>query len=343
MSTGDTRLPPEQRDGPEPVDVVAEHAPDSDASTLVEDLLACPTGLAFLLVADAADAVEAVATDAGAALCLSAEAVLGTPEHGRDLPDDRLHAEADRLRHVAEELVAAAGGVPVGWSSAFDAARQRWAGSGAPAGHGRGRDLPHDRATTAAARGGGWEAHLQLPSRWVVTDGEVLDAAGRARSGVDEWDAHGLWDVAVPAARQVLRWRVATPVAVAEVDGPEDWVALVERFPGPVVASSGRSLDWVALAEELDGVHLTLRGLLTARRLPAATPDAPRLWTWGSTGTRWARPVGLEALPSTPALPVDAHRLRWPPLVPPQDPAFEEGDEIDGSELAGPGSPVEPS
>ena|GEM_PF-1972211 len=333
MTTGDTRLPPEQQDGPDPVDVVAAHSPDDDASTLVDDLLACPTGLAFLLVADAADAVGSVARDHGAALCLAAEAVAGTPEHGRDLPDARLHAEAGRLRHVAEELVTAADGVPRGWSSPFDAARQRWAGSGAPAGHGRGRDLPHDRATTAAARGGGWEAHLQQPSRWVVTDGEVLDAGGRARGGVDEWDAHGLWDVAVPATRQVLRWRVATPVAVAEVDRPGDWEALVERFPGPVTASSGRALDWVALADEIDGVHLTLRGLLTARRLPPTAPDAPRLWAWRSTGTRWARPVGLEALPPGPALPVVAHRLRWPPLVPPQDPAFEEGDEIDGSEL----------
>lgn len=334
MTSGDTRLPAGAPDGPVPVDVVGPHSRDTGAATLVDDLLACPTGLAFLLVADAADAVGSVATDPGAALCLAAEAVLGTPEHGRDLPDARLHAEAGRLRHVAEELVAAAGGVPTGWSGPFDPDRQRWAGNGAPAGHGRGRDLPHDRATTAAARGGGWEAHLQLPSRWVVTDDEVLDAAGRARSGVDEWDPHGLWDVAVPATRQVLRWRVATPVAVAEVDRPGDWEALVERFPGPVVASSGRSLDWQALAEELDGVHLTLRGLLTTRRRPADAADAPRLWTWGSTGTRWARPIGLEALPPGPALPVDAHRLRWPPLLPPQDPAFEEGDEIDGSELA---------
>lgn len=311
----------------------------SDADRLVSDLLRSRVGLGLLAHAEGTGRVEAVASDLGTAHCLAATAFADTSPFVDEGLGAWLAGRADGLRPVAERLVEAAGGVPEGWSAPVDTQVQRWAGTSSPMAPRRGLDLQHDRPTTAEARGGPWEAYAQLPTRWVVTDGEVRDAVGRQRSGSDEWDAHGLWDAAVAAASDVHRWRIEAAVQVAVVDGPDDWAELCARYPGPAVDPGGVSLAWDALAEDLDGVHLTLRGLVTGTRPVDVDRAASRLWAWGSTGTRWSRPVPFveldrgEVLPSSAheqargSFPTDAHVGTW-------DPRFDEGDEVDGSELA---------
>lgn len=293
----------------------------SDVDALVDQLLACRTGRAFLrLVGGWRAPVAAAGPDLAPCLAAQAAAEVTPWRWPQDVP------EPAAVRPVAEALLAA--GVPAWWSAPFDPAVQRWAYTGRPTTHGPGRERPAERTTQPEPAGTAWEAYAQLPARWVVTSNEHVDAAGRRRGGVDEWEAHGLWDGDVAAAPGVRRWRITGPVRVAEVDGPDDWVALVERFPGPVDDTSGRSLSWPDLAEELHGVHLTLRGLLTARTFEGEG-DAPRLWAWNVPGTVWARPFAREELDEDPR-PHDRDHRVWPaPHDATGDPVFDEDDEVD--------------
>jgi hypothetical protein len=99
-------------------------------------------------------------------------------------------------------------------------------------------------------------------------------------------------------------------VEVAVLDGPDDWEAAGRRVP-----------------RDVDGVHLTLRGLLTIE------PPSRAAWPWRTAGVLWH-----SAVPGTP-LPDDEtgqwhHDHEWVAIGREFDPTFEEGDEVDGSELA---------
>lgn len=142
-----------------------------------------------------------------------------------------------------------------------------------------------------------------------LTGLELTDRGGRARSLAEEADAHLSTFLSDDRRRPVRRWRADDTVEVAVLDGPRDWEAAGRRVP----------LD-------VDGVHLTLRGLLTIE------PDSPTEWPWRTAGVLWHAPV-----PGTP-LPDDEtgqwhHDHDWVAIGREFDPTFEEGDEIDGSEL----------
>jgi hypothetical protein len=98
-----------------------------------------------------------------------------------------------------------------------------------------------------------------------------------------------------------------TPVAVAgepevyEVNGPDDWGGLVERYPLEVTWSrrhdwwratgvDGRWLipDYLAISRDYTGVHLTARGYLTAAGAPLAVGSAHTVLAgWGPDQTYW--------------------------------------------------------
>ena len=144
-----------------------------------------------------------------------------------------------------------------------------------------------------------------------VADGmtglELTDRHGRARSLPEEATPHLHTFQTVDHRRPVRRWRPDPGVEVALLDGPEDWDAAGRRVPTGV-----------------DGVHLTLRGLLTIE--PPARVD----WPWETGGVLWHTPV-----PGTP-LPHDEtgswpHDHDWVGIGREFDPRFDEGDEIVGS------------
>lgn len=91
------------------------------------------------------------------------------------------------------------------------------------------------------------------------------------------------------------------PVRVHEVHGPADWVDLVERHPLEVTHSrrhdwwrttgvEGRWLipDWTAVAQDVDAVHVSVRGYLRTAGLPLRAGDG---WTllagWEPDATWW--------------------------------------------------------
>lgn len=146
-----------------------------------------------------------------------------------------------------------------------------------------------------------------------VTDGltglEVVDHAGRARSLPEEAAPHLHTFTSDDRPQPVRRWRPDPSVEVAVLDGPGDWEA------------AGRTVP-----VDTDGVHLTLRGLLTIE------PPSDEPWPWETGGVLWHQPV-----PGTP-LPDDEmggwhHDHGWVPIGREFDPRFEEGDEVDGSDL----------
>ena len=104
------------------------------------------------------------------------------------------------------------------------------------------------------------------------------------------WDSVGLFLVEecqgdFPSA-VVQRLEIEGAARVYEIGEPEDWVRLAEQYPFDVTASrrgdwwrttgwDGRWLipDWHAVAEDFDGVHLTVSRLPGGRR-PARCPSA---------------------------------------------------------------------
>lgn len=103
----------------------------------------------------------------------------------------------------------------------------------------------------------------------------------------------------------------AYPARVIEIDGSEDWAQLCRRHPLDVSASrrqdwysvTGRDgtwviPDWAAVAAEADGVHLTVRGYLTAATtlIDVGEGSASVLAGWNPDETFWFR--GVAARPA---------------------------------------------
>lgn len=170
------------------------------------------------------------------------------------------------------------------------------------------------RRFTAATDLAWWSRSAATAVHRQVADGltglELTDAAGRARSLPEEAEPHLHTFLTDDRRRPVRRWRPDPAVRLAVLDGPEDWTAAGRRVP-----------------EDVDGVHLTLRGLLTIE------PEDEDAWPWETGGVLWHTPV-----PGTP-LPHDEtgawhHDHDWVAVGREFDPRFDEGDEVDGSELS---------
>ena len=173
------------------------------------------------------------------------------------------------------------------------------------------RDAAQRFATNADL--GWWGRSAATAVHRQVADGmtglELTDGAGQARSLPEEASAHVHTFLTDDRQHPVRRWRPEPSVDVAVLDAPADWEAAGGRVP-----------------TDVDGVHLTLRGLLTIE------PPDEGSWPWETGGVWWHAPV-----PGTP-LPHDEtgtwhHDHGWVAIGRQFDPRFEEGDEVDGSEL----------
>ncbi len=94
-----------------------------------------------------------------------------------------------------------------------------------------------------------------------------------------------------------LAWwsmRFLEDVRVFEIHGPSDWHNLCVRYPAK--DSDGRLVpNWGAAAEDWDGVHLSIGGLLTAEQ---NRYESPAGWTmldfWHAEQTYWLRALKTE-------------------------------------------------
>jgi hypothetical protein len=155
---------------------------------------------------------------------------------------------------------------------------------------------------------------------WTVTD--PPEPAHDPLASAWELDDHPLSRWAMP---------IAPDARVFEIRGPDDWIALVERYPkvaaqghsgwelpGPNQyhvdpdlegVSHGRAVrthisrhvlpEWTRVAEDYDGVHLTWLGWLTTEGLIVDLPSGgvTMLRYWFSERTLWLRDVFGEPQP----------------------------------------------
>jgi hypothetical protein len=91
-----------------------------------------------------------------------------------------------------------------------------------------------------------------------------------------------------------------TDVRLFTIGSPADYERLVRRYPR---SSAGRAqVCWTRAAEDLDAVHLSVPGLLTAQHVPVVTPHGTAVLTgWDAESTAWLRlPPDLGMAPATP-------------------------------------------
>lgn len=172
------------------------------------------------------------------------------------------------------------------------------------------RDRPSD--PRARVSGEWWST----PPRELTRTTRRLGAAGPLglRLVEDAFD----WDRAV-----VHRVEAPDDAAVYEIDGPQAWAQLCDRFPLEVTASRRHDWfrttgatgswvipDWSRAAEEYDAIHLTVAGYLkTAGRAVAVTDDtASVLAGWDPDQTYWLTDV---TRPSGPAHVWIRHEDTW--------------------------------
>ena len=88
---------------------------------------------------------------------------------------------------------------------------------------------------------------------------------------------------------------VSKDVQVVEVHGPADWNRLCVRYPAAGVSDGPPDPhwlvpDWGAAAEDWDGVHLSLGGLLTAEQVRYQSEDGVSMLNfWEAEQTYWLR------------------------------------------------------
>lgn len=151
---------------------------------------------------------------------------------------------------------------------------------------------------------------------------ERHDTRDRLRSTVEEADAHLHTFTSRDRRTPPHRFRLTAEARVLILDGPAD---VDDEVRAALVATGD---------DEAPGVHLTLRGALTIPR------DLLDPWPWSVAGVHWARGVPADRIAEAPIGPEPrvVHDYAWPPIGRPYDPRFDEGDEVDGSELDdGPG------
>lgn len=145
---------------------------------------------------------------------------------------------------------------------------------------------------------------------------ELLDSRGRRRSGAEEAAAHLHTFSSRQRVAPPRRLRLGAAVAVDVLDGPQDATdELRTRLDGA--------------GDEPTAIHLTLRGALTVDR------DLLPRWPWAVDGIHWPTGVPSDDELDEPFGPEPrvVHDYGWPPIGRPYDPRFDEGDEVDGSEL----------
>jgi hypothetical protein len=168
------------------------------------------------------------------------------------------------------------------------------------------RERPAD---PRAAWGGTW---------WSAPPRDLTQTTRRlgARGPVGLWLVEDAYDWERASVRAI---DVPTEARVYEVDGPEAWSELCRRFPLEVTASRRHDWfrttgaadrwvipDWARVADELDAVHVTAGGYITAagRRLPVDRTTSSVLAGWNPDETLW-----LTDLPPASEVHQRWHRL----------------------------------
>lgn len=193
-----------------------------------------------------------------------------------------LPALAPKLRAVAEELTQSP--ATASWWQPLDRAQQIWVhrpGS-IPAEHSVHADLTQLHPWASKPRRGFWTSTALPPlaSMWVLS-GEESDVSPRAVWRLPLLDATNVW----------------------EIDSPRSWIELCERYPDDTTTTYGKQWrkwglaqdrvvtpNWGQVAQDWDGVHLSMGGLLTTEGVPLDLGQVgSMIQGWTCEGTLWLR------------------------------------------------------
>lgn len=163
---------------------------------------------------------------------------------------------------VAAELRDAS--IQFGWSAEWHERQQVWIGP-------PGRTPVRDTRRPAPGKPPAvlWTSSIVdgLASAWVPV---IRSGALGALETADVWDVR---------PRRGLR--------VLEINRPGDWAQLLDRHPG-MVAGGLLQPDWASVATQIDGVHLTVEGLLTTQGTPVEVRGRTgMLFGWDAECTAW--------------------------------------------------------
>ncbi len=321
----------------------------NDIERRAKQMCVCPTGCAFLILAEAAKLPPQAVAEPVVAVQIAAQALWETFfwKGTHDWTAATALAAGPRLLPFARAVIAQP--AAAAWFAPLDRDAQEWIG---PTGA-----LPPPLVGEAELDSppAEWERYAQKPIGGIVTStdvgemsselatlayGDGTDPAGPRRP---DWERYVPWSEgdAIPAgfgsvssalaallyhagdyelgAPPLVRYRLraSADLRVFEVEGPTTWRALCLVNPTP--DKEGRLVpDWSAAAERWDAVHLTLGAILTADQVRVEGEEG---WTelrfWEFEQTRWLRWrfTDIERLPDLTGF-VDK------PLVMPMVPAL---------------------
>jgi hypothetical protein len=282
-----------------------------DVETRARNLCQAPAGCAFLLAIEESAITPREAAEPVTAAYLAALAVEEVnpwfPAHDRVVAMALEHGP--RLLDLAREILRqpAAGA----WFGSIDRQAQQWVAAPDKA-----DSVPEPRRPDRPLTN--WERYAQKPEWGLWTSTELDDPDNTTSllvaAGFGTGDLGGHFHP--PCAR--YRFAIAPTARVFEIDGPDAWHRLCTHFPA--AGEDGRLVpDWPAVAEEWDGVHLTLGGLLTAEQVRVAGPEGwTAYWAWDAEQTVWLGDafVGAARLPELTELPeppdwIERPRALW--------------------------------
>lgn len=243
----------------------------------VQALCQSPTGCAFLLVVEENDLAPQVVAGLDVAMNISAVAINAIDVWASDYPlrADVALENGPRFMPLAEEILRQP--ATRSWFAPVDRAAQ-WVILGDE------KDVTPDGLVTPTSPPSDWERYAQKPAGTEYSSTAVNDTCGILAA----MNHHaGDFYPTLPIRRAHLR---ASPTArVFEIDGPQAWHHLATRYPA--LDDDGRTVpDWGLVADDWDGIHLSLGGLLTAQLVRVEGPGGfTELQSWDSEQTTWLR------------------------------------------------------
>ena len=267
-----------------------------DVDTKVQEITNSPIGCQFLLAIEASALSPDRATIPINSLRLAADSLNAmewwVADHDEAVVKVLEHGE--RLKPLARTMLEHP--ATAWWFDPIDLNNQVW--------------ISHDKVAPDTAN---WQRPKSPPSRWERYAQKPRSSQNQYTSTLIENDTSlfvaldqrvgdlSLWSPPF----QCWRLRIRPPVMVFEVHGPEDWNRLCVRYPAKGTKEGPPDPEWLvpdwgAAAEDWDGIHVSLGGLLTTEQVRYESKGGVSMLLFtASELTYWLRgfPSDAERLP----------------------------------------------
>lgn len=243
----------------------------------VSELLSSPLGCAFLVVIDSSNISHSAAAEPSVSIRAAALAAKSVNVHRVDHEEilESVFRRARLLQSLARSILE----TPSShwWFEPIARDRQAWVSR-------EGKEPSPDAFVTPKSPLNNWERYAQKSGSGLYTS-TIFNGEPSALTAADQ----GIPDLYFDGPHTSWRLNVKTEARVYEITGPLQWHELCERYPG--VGEDGRIVpDWSAVADDWDGVHLTLGGLLTSHLVQIDSDEGwSKLWGWDVEQTLWLR------------------------------------------------------